>query len=71
MSSSKSVGRAISDLQCSSVWHLAVPGSYPSNYEPGATLLNFSGQADTDKTTQYSSDYYFFGSIAYKISNPI
>ena len=34
--------------------HLAVPGSHPSNYEPGATLLNFSDQADTDETTLYS-----------------
>ena len=27
---------------------LAVPGGHPSNYEPGATLLNFSDRADTD-----------------------
>ena len=25
-----------------------------SNYEPGATLLNFSDRADTDETMQYS-----------------
>ena len=33
---------------------LAVPGNHPSNYEAGATLLNFSDQADTDETTPYS-----------------
>ena len=35
--------------------HLAVPGGHPSKYEPGATLLNFSDQADTDETTPYPS----------------
>ena len=30
------------------------PAGHPSNYEPGATLLNFSDQADTDETTPYS-----------------
>ena len=27
--------------------HRGVPGGHPSNYEPGATLLNFSDQAQT------------------------
>ena len=36
------------------VQHLAVPGGHPSNYEPGATLLNFSDRAETDERTPYS-----------------
>ena len=43
--------------RCTMSWcirHLAVPGGYPSNYEPGATLLTFSDQADTDETPLYS-----------------
>ena len=38
--------------QC--IRHLAVPGGYPANYEPGATLLNFSDRDDPDETTPYS-----------------
>ena len=34
--------------------YTAVPSGHPSNYEPGATLLNFSDRADTDGTTLYS-----------------
>ena len=34
-------------------WHLAVPGGHPSNYEPGATLLNFSDRAQTVERTPY------------------
>ena len=30
------------------------PGGHPSNYEPGATLLNFSDRANHDKRTPYS-----------------
>ena len=36
------------------IQHLAVQGGHPSNYEPGATLLNFSDRADTDERTPYS-----------------
>ena len=45
-SNSRSVRRAIwftwfsEPHEC--IQHLAVPGGHPSNYEPGATLLNFS-----------------------------
>ena len=31
------------------------PGGHPSNYEPGATLLNFSDRANHDKRTPYSA----------------
>ena len=31
------------------------PGGHPSNYEPGATLLNFSDRANTDELTPYSA----------------
>ena len=30
------------------------PGGHPSNYEPGATLLNFSDKANHDERTPYS-----------------
>ena len=30
------------------------PGGHPSNYEPGATLLNFSDRANHDERTPYS-----------------
>ena len=30
------------------------PGGHPSNYEPGATLLNFSDRANHDEQTPYS-----------------
>ena len=30
------------------------PGGHPSNYEPGATLLNFSDRANHDERTSYS-----------------
>ena len=30
------------------------PDGHPSNYEPGATLLNFSDRANTDELTPYS-----------------
>ena len=30
------------------------PGGHPSNYEPGATLLNFSDRAQTVELTPYS-----------------
>ena len=30
------------------------PDGHPSNYEPGATLLNFSDRANHDKRTPYS-----------------
>ena len=36
------------------IQHLAVPGGHPSNYEPGATLLNFSDRAQTVERTPYS-----------------
>ena len=36
------------------IQHLAVPGGHPSNYEPGATLLNFSDGAQTVERTPYS-----------------
>ena len=39
--------------------HLAVPGGHPSNYEPGATLLNFSDRAETDERTPYSVCYMY------------
>ena len=42
-----------------SLQHLAVPGSHPSNYEPGATMLNFSDRADTDELTPYSLYTWF------------
>ena len=29
------------------------PGGHPSNYKPGATLLNFSGRANHDERTPY------------------
>ena len=29
-------------------------GGHPYNYEPGATLLDFSDRADTDETTPHS-----------------
>ena len=52
-SNSKSVRRAISEpYEC--IQHLAVPGGHPSNYEPGATLLNFSDRAQTVERTPYS-----------------
>ena len=57
-SNSKSVGLAIwftwfsEPHQC--IQHLAVPGGHPSNYEPGATLLNFSDRAQTVERTPYS-----------------
>ena len=36
------------------IQHLAVPGGHPSNYEPGATLLNFSDRANHDERTPYT-----------------
>ena len=57
-SNSKSVRRAIwftwfsEPHEC--IQHLAVPGGHPSNYEPGATSLNFSDRADIDERTPYS-----------------
>ena len=36
------------------IQHLGVPGGHPSNYEPGATLLNFSDRAQTVERTPYS-----------------
>ena len=36
------------------IQHLAVPGGHTSNYEPGATLLNFSDRAQTVERTPYS-----------------
>ena len=30
------------------------PGGHPSNYEPGATLLNFSDRANHDERAPYS-----------------
>ena len=36
------------------IQHLAVPGAHPSNYEPGAKLLNFSDRAQTVERTPYS-----------------
>ena len=36
------------------IQHLTVPGGHPSNYVPGATLLNFSDQAQTVERTPYS-----------------
>ena len=33
------------------------PGGHPSNYEPGATLLNFSDRANHDERTPYSLNY--------------
>ena len=40
------------------IQHLAVPGGHPSNYEPGATLLDFSDIANTDELTPYSVGLY-------------
>ena len=40
--------------------HLAVPGGHPSNYQPGATLLNFSDRANHDGQTPYSVYMIFF-----------
>ena len=57
-SNSRSVRRAIwftwfsKPLEC--IQPLAVPGGHPSNYEPGATLLNFSDRANHDERTPYS-----------------
>ena len=57
-SNSRSVRRAIwftwfsEPHEC--IQHLAVPGGHPSNYEPDATLLNFSDRANTDELTPYS-----------------
>ena len=57
-SNSRSVRRAIwftwfsEPHEC--IQHLAVPCGHPSNYEPVATLLNFSDRADTDEQTPYS-----------------
>ena len=56
-SNSKSVRRAIwftwfsEPHEC--IQHLAVPGGHPSNYERGATLLNFSDRAQTVERTPY------------------
>ena len=56
---SKSVRRAIwftwlsEPHEC--IQHLAVPGGHPSDYEPGATLLNFSAWAQTVERTPYSN----------------
>ena len=36
------------------IQHLAVQGGHPSDYEPGATLLNFSDRAQTIERTPYS-----------------
>ena len=36
------------------IQHLAVPGGHPSNYEPGATLLNFSDRAQAVERPPYS-----------------
>ena len=36
------------------IQHLAIPGGHPSNYEPGAKLLNRSDRANTDEPTPYS-----------------
>ena len=62
-SNSRSVRRAIwftwfsEPHEC--IQHLAVPGGHPSNYEPGATLLNFSDRANHDERTPYSVYRYF------------
>ena len=56
-SNSRSVRRAIWFMWYSEphecIQHLAVPDGHPSNYEPGATLLNFSDRADHDERTPY------------------
>ena len=36
------------------IQHLVVPGGHPSNYEPGATLLNFSDRANHDERAPYA-----------------
>ena len=36
------------------IQHLAVPGGHPSNYEPGATLPNFSDRDNHYERTPYS-----------------
>ena len=41
------------------IQHLAVPGGHPSNYEPGATLLNFNDRAQTVERTPYSVGYNY------------
>ena len=62
-SNSRSVRRAIwftwfsEPHEC--IQHMAVPGGHPSNYEPGATLLNFSDRANTDELTPYSVCYLY------------
>ena len=59
-SNSKSVRRAIwftwfsEPHEC--IQHLAVPGGHPSNYKPGATLLNFSHGAQSVERTPYSAE---------------
>ena len=66
-SNSRSVRRAIwftwfSETQ-ECIQHLAVLGGHPSNYESGATLLNFSDRANHDERTPYSvykSDQHLF-----------
>ena len=67
-SNSKSVRQAIwftwfsEPHEC--IQHLAVPGGHPSNYEPGATLLNFSDRAQTVERTPYSDVY---GIVSYAV----
>ena len=43
---------SLSPTSAYSTWQS--PGGHPSNYEPGATLLNFSDRANHDEQTPYS-----------------
>ena len=43
---------SLSPTSVYSIWQS--PGGHPSNYEPGATLLNFSDRANHDERTPYS-----------------
>ena len=43
---------SLSSTSVYSTWQS--PGGHPSNYEPGATLLNFSDRVNHDERTPYS-----------------
>ena len=48
---------------------LAVPGGHPSNYEPDATLPNFSDRAQTVQRTPYSVYIYAVFRISLSVTN--